>query len=115
MRNTEKKKKDFLRAYEESMGNVSRACEKINISRRTYYLWIDNDNDFAETVNEIDEKNIDFAETMLLKNIREGKETSLIFFLKTKGRNRGYIEKIEGDFAVNSFEQLMKSLPDESE
>ena len=32
---------------------------------------------------------------MLYKNIKDGRETSLIFYLKTKGKQRGYIEKQE--------------------
>lgn len=43
----------------------------------------------------INERNLDYAESALLKLIKEGNATALIFFLKTKGKHRGYIERSE--------------------
>jgi len=89
------KQKRFLKAFESALGNVSTASEKIGINRGTYYLWIRTNELFKEKVEEIENKNIDFAETMLLKNIRDGKEPSIFFYLKCKAKDRGYIEKQE--------------------
>lgn len=41
------------------------------------------------------ESMIDTAESMLYKQIGEGNTTAIIFFLKTQGRQRGYIERQE--------------------
>jgi len=40
---------------------------------------------------------LDFAESQLHKQIKEGNSTSTIFYLKTKGKKRGYIERQEHD------------------
>lgn len=94
---TPKKRKElkevFLEAYDSSACNVSMACKKIGISRNTFYEWKKEDLVFAESCKEKEESLIDFAETMLYKGIKEGKTSELIFFLKTKGQSRGYIEK----------------------
>ena len=37
---------------------------------------------------------LDFAESQLHKQIKDGNPSSTIFYLKTKGKNRGYYEKI---------------------
>jgi hypothetical protein len=88
-------KKDFLEAYELSLANITTACKRLGISRQTYYNWLNNDSDFAEAVGNIQEGLLDFAESMLLKKIKEGGTTELIFYLKTKGKKRGYVERQE--------------------
>ena len=114
MTKTKDKKAKFLIAFENAFGNISMACSAIGITRQTFYLWKNKDDEFAEKVKAIEEKNIDLAETALLRNVREGKETSIIFFLKTKGKERGYVERTEADVSISPFEKLMQEL-DEKE
>lgn len=91
----EGRKKKFLEVYEKSFGFVGVACENANIGRSTYYRWLDEDSDFRQRCRDIEEANIDYAENKLLSQIREGNTTATIFFLKTKGKNRGYVERQE--------------------
>ena len=109
------KQKQLLQAYENAIGNVSAAVKSCNLSRETFYRWKRENPLFDEKVNDIDESSIDFAETMLKKNIRDGKEASIFFYLKTKGKSRGYIETVEQNVSISPFEQLMKELPDVDE
>lgn len=104
-----KNQRDFLKALEASFGNISAACKKTNLSRATYYKWINNSPRFAEEVDTVNEGLIDFAETKLHQNIMDGKEASIFFFLKTKGKKRGYVETVEQKLDINPFEELMKS------
>ena len=94
--------KEFLEAYDRSLGNVSTACRAVGITRRTFYNWKNGNEGFRQCVEELDAYNLDFAETMLMKHIREGDTTSLIFYLKTKGRERGYVERVEATGANGS-------------
>lgn len=96
-----RRQKAFLEAYDKSLSNISVACKQIGISRNTFYDWCKKYPDFNEKINEFDEGILDFAETMLMKNIREQKEASIFFFLKTKGKSRGYIEKQELEHSGN--------------
>lgn len=89
-----KKQKQFLKVFAENVGNVSAACKKMGISRRTYYYWIENPK-FLEEIDFIEEESIDFAESQLKMNIADRKEASIFFYLKTKGKKRGYIEQVE--------------------
>jgi hypothetical protein len=94
-RRNSKKKKTFLAALDLSAGNISAACRKAGVSRFTYYGWIDEDEAFARAVHEIEEAEIDFTETALKQQIREGNITAIIFYLKTRGKERGYVERTE--------------------
>jgi len=86
-------KKDFLDALERSLGVVTTAAKVCNIDRRTHYRWLEEDADYKEAVNDIQESAIDFAESSLHQQIKEKVPSSTIFYLKTKGKNRGYVEK----------------------
>ena len=100
-----KKQKTFLAMLESNAVNISRACKKMGIRRQTHYDWIEANLTYKEAVDDLNESMIDFAEGMLYKNMKEGKESSILFFLKTRGKSRGYIERseldISGDGLIN--------------
>ena len=98
--------------YNKKAGNVSATCSALNISRSVFYKWRNKYPKLDELLKETDEAMIDFAETKLYEKINDGDTTSLIFYLKTKGKDRGYVEKVENQITVNPFEELMKGLPD---
>ena len=95
------KQKAFLETFEKSATNVSTACKKAGITRKTYYRWMNTNDTLKERVEDIRESMIDFAESMLYKNMKAGKETSTLFFLKTRGKSRGYVEKQEIEMNAN--------------
>jgi len=88
-------KKVLIEALEKSLGIVTIACKNVDIARSTFYKWYKEDSDFAKEVDSIGEMAIDFAESNLHKQIKDGIPSSTIFYLKTKGKHRGYIEKHE--------------------
>ena len=47
------------------------------------------------------ERLLDFAENRLYDQIADGNTVATIFFLKTKGRNLGYVEKLETGWTIN--------------
>jgi ACT domain-containing protein len=97
-------KKALLKALEKSMGIVSKACKIVDLDRSTFYKYYNEDEEFKNDVDNMQDYVLDFAESKLLENIKDKKETSIIFYLKTKGRKRGYIEKIEQDITTKGKE-----------
>ena len=87
------KKKAFIDVLRLNQGNIKATCEKVGMGRTTYYNWIDDDKDFEIEVQNTNEELIDYAEGQLHTKIHQGNLTAIIFFLKTKGQSRGYIEK----------------------
>lgn len=93
------KKEQLLEALERSLGIVTTACERAGISRQSHYNWMRSDSEYRDAVNLIQERTLDFAESSLHKSIREGNVTATIFYLKTKGKGRGYVERQEIEMA----------------
>lgn len=89
------RKKHLLEALERSLGIVSTACEKVGVDRKTHYNWMKDDPEYKEAVRAIEERTIDFAESHLHALIKDKNPAATIFFLKTKGKTRGYIERQE--------------------
>lgn len=87
----------FIRVLKAKAGNISETAKALKVGRRTIYLWKDTDPEFKQAIEDQTESLIDFAESKLLTSINNGSDTATIFFLKTKGRNRGYVEKSEID------------------
>ena len=95
MNKTEQHKKAIIDALEKSLGVVTTACKNVGIGRTTFYEWMKDDQEFEQEVNEIQNLTLDFAESQLHKQIGDGSTAATIFYLKTKGKKRGYIERQE--------------------
>ena len=101
----------ILDVYEKKQGNVTEAAKALSITRKTFYEWLKEDVNLKEEIELIDDSLLDFAESQLRLLMRgipktdiEGKlidwiikpdNASIMFYLKCKGKNRGYIERTE--------------------
>lgn len=94
---TQQHKKAMLSALRESLGIVTTACLQAKINRWTHYDWMLKDPAYAKAVNDIADEAIDYVESKMYESIEAGSDTMTIFFLKTKGKSRGYVEKTESD------------------
>lgn len=108
-------KKMLIEALNGCKGIISTACKSVGLSRTQYYNYYNEDKEFAKLADEAQENAIDFVEGKLFEKIngisvirytQKGDEeiyeqppsdTAIIFFLKTKGKKRGYVERQEVD------------------
>lgn len=108
-------KKALVEAMEKSLGVVTTACRIVGISRWTYYDYYKNDVEFKKQIDDIQNIAIDYAESKLHEAIKDGNVTSIIFYLKTKGKDRGYIERVENVYSSADKNNFPEWLEDESE
>lgn len=116
-------KKAMIDALRESLGIISTACSATGVSRQTHYNWIDEDPEYVRAYKDIAETAIDFAESKLfqlmngvtvekkvpdaggkMKTVTYKTEPNIaatIFYLKTKGKGRGFVERAEFDHTTN--------------
>jgi len=86
----------MLQALGETLGIVAHACKKAGIERCTHYKWMREDEEYRNKVEEISDMAIDHVESALMQKIIQEKDTTaIIFYLKTKGKKRGYVERQE--------------------
>lgn len=114
------KKDAMIQALTASLGNVTEAAEKIGIRRETHYAWLKDDPEYKAAVDSLKNVALDFAESQL-KKLMEGAErqalthdgevvtikdapntSAVIFYLKTQGKQRGYIERQELSTEIKS-------------
>lgn len=80
--------KKLLLEHLEKTPIVQIACEKSGVGRSTYYRWLEQDKKFARSAKQALSKGVlimnDLAESQLLKSVRDGNMTAIIFWLKSR-------------------------------
>lgn len=94
------RKKQMLEALEKTLGVVTKAARLAGMDRTAHYDWMRKDPKYKAAVEAIEEVALDFAESQLHKAIGGGDTTATIFYLKTKGKKRGYIERTEHSLEI---------------
>jgi hypothetical protein len=114
------KKDAMIQALTKSLGNVSEAALAVGMCRETHYAWLKDDAEYSAAVASLKNVALDFAESQL-KKLMEGAErqalthdgeivtikdapntSAIIFYLKTQGKGRGYIERQELSTEIKS-------------
>lgn len=84
------------KALQDSFGIVTTAAKKLRLHPNTLYGWIKNEPELEQMRQDARNNQLkDFVEDALIKNIRKGKEASIIFASKTLLRERGYKETLD--------------------
>lgn len=85
----------FLYAYVHHNFNASEACRCVNITWLTYKKWIEEEEGFAELVEEIHIHKKNMFESALIDLVRNGDPAATIFANRAINRDRGYNDKQE--------------------
>ena len=85
----------IIKALGECQGLLIMAARRAGVSYTTINRYVHDFPSVAQAVHEAKESLLDFAEGKLFTAMKEGNMTSIIFYLKTQGKARGYIERQE--------------------
>ncbi len=85
----------IMTAVTESKGLLTLAAKKAGIGYRTLCKYAELCPTIRQAINESRESITDMAEGKLYQAINAGNMTAIIFYLKTKAKDRGYIERSE--------------------
>lgn len=89
------RKRHVEEALRKAGGIKSLAAQILGCAPNTITNYMRRHPELGGIQDEITEENLDIAEAKLLTKIRSGNLTAVIFYLKTKGRARGYVERAE--------------------
>lgn len=116
---TKKRKKLMIEALRKHKALVSYAAKACGVSRTIHYEWLKKDANYNKAVEEIENYVLDKIEDSSMKMIDEGKTPAMnIFYLKCKGKKRGFIEKQEIEIStgdMTSLRNLIRECADEEE
>lgn len=93
--NTARTKKRLIEEMFKHKGVLTNAVRAVGCSFQTYYVYMKEDENFRARIEEVKEAAIDFVEDKLFQQIEMNIPQSTIFFLRTRGRHRGYSERTE--------------------
>lgn len=85
---------EYETAIREAQGLVTAAARRLGVSVRTFHRAIERYSSVRIALEEARERQLDLTEAKLFQQINEGNMTAIIFYLKTQGKKRGYIEHI---------------------
>jgi hypothetical protein len=94
----------------DSGGRLSVAAKQIGCSLKTLYNHRDRDADVAAAITEaracLDCEILDVAECKLLEAVKAGDWCAIKYVLSTKGKSRGYTDRVEVD-QVDQYKQII--------
>lgn len=94
-------------ALSKTGGFKTQAAKMLGISYQALWKRIKADKELEMFDEELQEQFLDMAESKLLQQVREGNLGAICFFLKCKGKHRGYIEKQQIDTTFENKEPLI--------
>lgn len=87
----------ILKAIEGSAGVKLLICQRLKCDRGTFDRYLKEDKSVQKAYQAEIENAGDLCEAKLMEAIKDGNLTAIIFFSKTKLKNRGYVERQEVD------------------
>ena len=89
------KRSQIEQALRAAYGNVTVAAGKLGVDRVTIYNYIKRYPDLEDVLDDARRGLVVLAEVAIGQMITEKQPAAVIFTLKTQGRSRGWIERIE--------------------
>lgn len=95
------KQKKFLCVFHTKLANVSQTCRVIGVSRARYYQWLDELDNFRDSVQGVIDGLKDDVESKIYQKIFvDGDNSMIIHYSRTKMKDRGYGDEIKNNTTV---------------
>ena len=88
-------KKTVIEALKKTNANISIAAKALGVDRSSLYDFINKHSDIKQLVTDERESLVDVAESALKSAVVAKEAWAVCFTLKTIGKHRGYVERVE--------------------
>lgn len=85
----------IIDALQKTEGNISAAARALGASRVTIHKRINDSEEVKREYDSVNEASLDEAENELMALVKSGDFRAIKFYLRTKGRTRGYGDQLD--------------------
>lgn len=106
------------KALTQSGGFISHAAKLLGITPSAVSQRVKNSKRLQQLCEELNEKYLDIAESKLIAAVKNGELPAIFFYLKCKGKKRGYIEReltVNTDISINQKKETKIDLSGKSQ
>lgn len=86
------RQRQVIESLERNMGMLTYTAKELRCSYSVLKKYVEKNKGVAEALKAIEEESLDLAESGLMTLIKRCNPAALFFYLKTKGKRRGYVE-----------------------
>lgn len=104
--------KQMIEAITANHGFLTFAAKSLGCHYHTIQNYINKYPEVAAAYQDIMERKLDIAENVVFSKITEGSETAAQWFLRYKGKHRGYVDKDNTDFHENTLVSDVPKTPE---
>ncbi len=95
---------ELIDALEKSGGFRTETARLLGVTRSAITNRLNSNDELKEIVTDIEERRLDIAETSLIRAVECGEPWAVQFYLKRKGKRRGYGDKEENEEKRSKFQ-----------
>jgi hypothetical protein len=94
-----------------SGGIVTTVAQRLGVQRKTISRYVERYKSVEEAIKDERMGFVDLAEGKLMRKVADGNLTAIIFTLKTLGKDRGYVERVQiEEYIEEALEAMMDAL-----
>lgn len=84
-----------IEAIRNNNGLLAAAARELGIDRSTVWRYCQRFPTIQKALDDARDTNLDYAEGQLMRAVKAGNVTAIMFLLKTVGKSRGYVDRQE--------------------
>lgn len=78
------KKAKLVELWRETRGHISKMCSAVGVTRKTFYVWLKEDEEFNQAIQDAESELNDDVRDALVQKIADGSSSDIQFYLNRR-------------------------------